>query len=28
MVVVGGWVKDQKRTRVRFIFFDVFYRVF
>ena len=22
--VVGGWVRGQKRTRVRFIFFDIF----
>jgi hypothetical protein len=26
--VVGGWVRGQKRTRVRFIFSDIFYRVF
>jgi hypothetical protein len=26
--VVGGWVRGQKRTRVRFIFSIFFYRVF
>jgi hypothetical protein len=26
--VVGGWVRGQKMTRVRFVFFDIFYRVF
>jgi hypothetical protein len=26
--VVGGWVRVQIRIRVRFIFFDIFYRVF
>jgi hypothetical protein len=28
VVVVGGWVRGQKRTRVRFIFWIFFYRVF
>jgi hypothetical protein len=26
--VVGGWVRVRKRTRVRFIFLLLFYRVF
>jgi hypothetical protein len=26
--VVGGWVRGQKRTRVRFIFFDIFLSCF
>jgi hypothetical protein len=26
--VVGGWVRVRKRTRVRFIFWIFFYRVF
>jgi hypothetical protein len=26
--VVGGWVKVRKRTRVRFISFDIFFIVF